>query len=537
MSLSVTQILLLSVICGLIKTRISYSIGTFVRNTVIMNAVIVGLITGRMVESMILGASLQMIYMGLSAAGGNMSSDSCIATYIVIPLALTMDIDLVAASALAVPVGLLAVHLTNLSFVIYGFFANKADKCAEKGDTKGVTFWGIFVCFVVGFVFFTSAVALTLFAGSVVTEQLVNAIPPFLNDGLVAVGHALPAEGFAVIASFFGKPILIPFFFAGFFFSQYSGMGNVPMLLISLFIAFMFYLFKYHGQEGNSLQMEAHTAQLEQRLLSKKDIRNSYLRWITFCEVPHSYERMQAPGLTYAMIPILKKLYPGEENKPKLIDGLKRHMVFYNTQGHIGGGTILGVVLALEEKKSLAYDQIDDQSIIDVKTSLMGPLAGIGDTLISQTLRMILIGIFLPMATQGSPWGGILPFVFYTVIAFAAGYFLCVKCYNAGAHYIQSMLVNGVFNKIIMVASVVGLFMMGAMSASYVQVTTPLVIATEYINLAVQDRLDAILPGILPLLFVCGGWLYLTKVKRDYLRLALGITVISFVLGCLGILA
>ena len=71
-------------------------------------------------------------------------------------------------------------------------------------------------------------------------------------------------------------------------------------------------------------------------------------------------------------------------------------MIFFNTEAHWGGGPCLGLSLAMEEKKSQAYDEIPGEMIVNLKTGLMGPLAGIGDTIVWSTLMYLFIGLFLP---------------------------------------------------------------------------------------------------------------------------------------------
>lgn len=113
---------------------------------------------------------------------------------------------------------------------------------------------------------------------------------------------------------------------------------------------------------------------------------------------------MQAPSFCTSLVPALKKFYPGEENKPRYIEALKRNMTFFNTEAHWGGGPILGLTLALEEKKSRNYEAIPGEVIMNLKTGLMGPLAGIGDTISWSTLMYLLIGLFLPLLRKEIHW-------------------------------------------------------------------------------------------------------------------------------------
>ena len=211
-------------------------------------------------------------------------------------------------------------------------------------------------------------------------------------------------------------------------------------------------------------------------------------------------------------------------------------MTFFNTEAHWGGGPCLGLTLAMEEKKSRNYEAIPGEMILNLKTGLMGPLAGIGDTLSWSTLMYLFIGLFLPLAQRGNPLGGIAPIVLLTVVCFGVGYFLTSKCYTFGYSFAENMLKSGLVNMIIAAASILGLFMMGGLAATYVTVQTPLKFATSAYSTTLQSILDSIAPGILPLAVVLLVWGYLSKVKRNYFVATLGLTILSLALGCLGVI-
>ena len=115
---------------------------------------------------------------------------------------------------------------------------------------------------------------------------------------------------------------------------------------------------------------------MEEKLISEKDVRNAWLRYYMFCEVGISYERLQALSFCYSLIPIFKKIYPDKEDMKA---ALQRHLVFYNTEA-VFGSPINGIVIALEEQKANG-EPIEDDAITGLKTGLMGPLAGVGDSI------------------------------------------------------------------------------------------------------------------------------------------------------------
>lgn len=542
MTITLTQAIILGVICGVWKSCICYTIGGFNINTVIFNAVFVGLVMGDMKSAMIIGASIQLIYLGIVAAGGNQPTDPCLAAYVAIPIAIASGLDTNAAVALAVPVGLLGSQVTNLVYLINGFFVEKADEAANRGDERGIGIWGIYVPFLVRILLIAVPVTVAIYYGSNVLAGVMNHIPAWLTNGLAAMGACLPAVGFAIITNLIAKPKYVIFFFAGFFLVQYTGLGTIPLLLAGAFVTYMYITFTRNSADASEEDEDEEDEDESVAVgtsgdctLSKGDIFRAWTRWWIWCETGHSFVRMMAPSFCNAMIPALKRFYPGKKNDPHYIEALQRHMTFFNTEGHFGGGPNLGLSLAMEESKSKNYESIPNEVIINVKTGLMGPLAGIGDTITWSTLMYLLIGLFLPLAKQGNVLGGIGPVVCLTVIAFTIGYILTSRCYKFGYTFAENMLKSGIINIVIMAASVLGLFMMGGLASTYVTVSTPIQWAVGGQVTKLQDILNSILPGILPLLDVMLVWGYLRK-HRNYFMAAIFVTVISLVLGCLGII-
>ena len=545
MTISLTQAILLGLFCGIAKTCIPYTWGAFVYNTVIFNAVVIGAVMGNMTQAMIIGASLQLIYLGVISAGGNQPSDPCLAAYIAIPVAMVSGLDTNAAVALAVPIGLLGVQISNLLYLMAGFFAQKGDKFVEEGNAGAMTRWSVVYVGIIRTLAFGIPVAIALYFGAGMMQGVLDDIPTFLTNGLSAMGACLPAVGFAIIANLISKPKYMPFFFAGFFLIQYTKIGTIPLLLAGAFITFLYLTFtakEYTAaaddddeDEDEDEDEEVEVAGEHHRMLSKGEVLKSWTIWWIIAEVGHSFERMQAPMFCTAMVPALKKFYPGEENKGKYIEALKRHMTFFNTEAHWGGGPCLGLSLAMEEKKSQAYDEIPGEVILNLKTGLMGPLAGIGDTISWSTLMYLFIGLFLPLAQKGNPLGGIGPVVCLTVVCFAIGYILTERSYAYGYSFAENMLKSGLVNMIIAGASILGLFMMGGLASTYVTVSTPIKFATSTYTTTLQSILDSILPGILPLIVVLLVWKYLSK-SRNYFKATIGLTIASLVLGCLGVI-
>lgn len=267
-------------------------------------------------------------------------------------------------------------------------------------------------------------------------------------------------------------------------------------------------------------------------VLTKRDITKAWFIYWLGAEVSNSYERLQSLIFCASMTPIIKKLYPQKEEQ---VEALKRHLNFFNSEQTFGA-VIQGVAIAMEEQKTRG-EPISDSSITGIKTGLMGPLAGIGDSVVWAAIMPLLIAIFIPFAANGSAMGGIMPVVLYTAITLAISYGLAHKGYTLGRESIIGLLQGGKIKELIYGANVLGLIMMGALSASYVKITTPLkVSALEGSEVVVQQILDSIAPGLLPLAAVFSIYFYLVKKGPRYTTILLSVVVLSVVCSLLGIL-
>ncbi|MDU6110012.1 MAG: PTS system mannose/fructose/sorbose family transporter subunit IID [Klebsiella pneumoniae] len=147
----------------------------------------------------------------------------------------------------------------------------------------------------------------------------------------------------------------------------------------------------------------------EETLITPRDLRRVF--WRSFqMEFSWNYERQMNLAFVYALIPVLKKLYPRRE---ELAAALKRHLVFFNTTPHIVT-LLLGITTAMEEKNS-HQKNMDATAIDNVKASLMGPLAGLGDSFFWGTLRLIATGIGTSLALKGNILGPILFLLVFNV--------------------------------------------------------------------------------------------------------------------------
>ena len=267
--------------------------------------------------------------------------------------------------------------------------------------------------------------------------------------------------------------------------------------------------------------------------VDKKDIRKSWWIWYLGAEVSNSYERLQSLIFCASMTPVLKKLY---KDKAELSEALKRHLNFYNTEG-IAGSIVNGITIAMEEQKANNEQGSTDAAITGIKTGLMGPIAGIGDSIIWAAVMPIIIALFLPFAINGNALGAIMPIILYTGVTVLIGYYLCIKGYVIGKNSILQLLQDGKVKDLIDGARVLGLFMMGSLSASYIKIETPFKIAIANSQpIMIQEILNSIAPGLLELAAVFGIYWFLKTKGPRYNIIMIAIIIFSIVCSVLGLL-
>lgn len=297
--------------------------------------------------------------------------------------------------------------------------------------------------------------------------------------------------------------------------------------------------------------------------LTKKDRIAIWWR-STFLQGSWNYERMQNGGWVYAMIPAIKKLYKSEEDRKA---ALQRHLEFFNTHPYVAS-PILGVTLALEEERANGAP-VDDVAIQGVKVGMMGPLAGIGDPVFWFTLKPILGALAATLAIDGNILGPIIYFVFWNLMRMGFMWYTQEFGYRAGSRITED-LSGGILQDVTKGASILGMFILGALVNRWVSITfTPIVSSVKlsegaYIDwdnipagvegirtvleqmaaglslssekvTTLQDNLDMLIPGLAPLLLTL-FCMWLLKKKVSPIVIILGLFVVGVVFHLWGIM-
>ncbi len=273
----------------------------------------------------------------------------------------------------------------------------------------------------------------------------------------------------------------------------------------------------------------------DKKVVLSKEARKKVWWRHQFLQGSWNYERMQNGGWAYSIIPAIKELYTEKEDQA---EALKRHLEFYNTHPYVSS-PVMGVTLAMEEERA-AGTQIDDAAIQGVKVGMMGPLAGVGDPVFWFTLRPILGALGASFALSGSLIGPLLFFVLWNVIRMVFEWKTQEMGYKAG-NEITKDLSGGLLGRITLMASILGMFIIGALVQRWVSINFAIDVSKvaqqpgSYIDWAtlpagaegiqqalkqfadigptaldpikvttLQENLDSLIPGLVPLLLTLG---------------------------------
>jgi len=248
-----------------------------------------------------------------------------------------------------------------------------------------------------------------------------------------------------------------------------------------------------------------------------------------------NYERQMNMGFLYGIAPTIDRLYP-DENDPEQVakrkEAYERHMAFYNCTPQTSA-FVLGLASSMEEEYARDPENFDPETINAVKTSLMGPLSGIGDSFFQGTIRTIAFGLGTALAAQGSMLGPVLAMVISAVFSIPITWYAGKFGYEMGNSSLDR-LQSGTMEKIMYACGIVGLMAIGGMVATLIGITTPLTFSEGTVVL--QDILNGIVPMVLDLGAVMGMyWLVKHNVKTSWLLLLCIVGGIA--LSALGILA
>jgi mannose/fructose/N-acetylgalactosamine-specific phosphotransferase system component IID/mannose/fructose/N-acetylgalactosamine-specific phosphotransferase system component IIC len=502
----------------------------------------VGLILGDPAQGTLIGAAINIPYLGFISAGGNLPADASLAGWVGTTVALASGLDPTKAIPIAFGLGMLGTIIFYGRMAVDSVFAHWADARAEKADIGGVAFMNVvpgqLLLFVASFV----PVFLLALNGPSAVQDVLNRLPLWAVNGLVIAGGILPAIGIALNMRFIFRGAAIPYFFIGFILmtATHQSMSLVVIAALGLALAYLHLNFVRPTAATTAAAETAATAAIVPTAgepaatsagpapelgvrLTRGDLIHSWVLWTFFAHANYNYERLQGTGFAHAMTPIIKRLYTTPD---EIRAALKRHLVFFNTENNFGN-VVHGTVIAMEEQRANGAP-IDDDAINSVKSGLMGPMAGIGDTLSQSTITPILLALGIGIAggttsgsvvpqltgTTGNPLGAVLYIVLISIVIVAIGYTAWMQGYARGKSFVTDILRSGAIDRVLVGAGVLGNMVLGALAAKFVVVNLAPTVTIAGAQLNLQAAIiDPLFPGALALGLVVMTWWLLRRIS------------------------
>lgn len=265
-----------------------------------------------------------------------------------------------------------------------------------------------------------------------------------------------------------------------------------------------------------------------EKKISKQALNKAFRNWYYGNLTCFSQEHMQTFGYMLSMLPVIRDLYKDDETLQAR--SMNTYRSFFNTEPQLGT-VIVGITAGLEEARANGQEDVDDETINGLRAGLMGPIAGIGDSLVVGTLIPILLGIAMGLSKGGSPIGAIFYIIVWNLIAYFGMKFLYMKGYEMGGRAVD-FLIGAQGEALRESITMLGGIVIGAVAASWVSVTTSFTMTASGADepfLVLQDTLNNVYPGFLTAVFIMLCWWLMAKKKMSPLKVMLLLVIVAFV--------
>ncbi len=269
---------------------------------------------------------------------------------------------------------------------------------------------------------------------------------------------------------------------------------------------------------------------IEEQRLTKRELRQIWYRWGFTHLSSMSYEKLQAHAWAFSYIPFAEKYYKNDPEAKRRL--LVRHSMFYNTEPQTGQ-IINGIVASMEEEIALGKN-VPEELPVNIKATLMGPLAGIGDSLIQGIIVPILLSIAMGMAAGGNAIGPIFYILSYGILGPLISYLSFHYGYKLGVNAIDNIIGDNV-KRITDAFNILGIMVVGGLAAGNIVLNSVLEIPMGESIRSLQSVLDGIFPKILPLSMVLLAWWLVSAKQMSATKVILILTAIAAVGVVLGI--
>ena len=282
------------------------------------------------------------------------------------------------------------------------------------------------------------------------------------------------------------------------------------------------------------------------KTVSKKTLKKSFLNWFFWNGCSQQAETMLGMAFGQSMAPVIDELYETKEDKAA---ALQRHITLFNTESQVGS-ICNGIAIGMEEQ--LANGNGSAESIQEAKVALIGPTSAIGDSLWVATIIPLLLTICLSIASAipGSAWvGALLYMIIYPLGTYLHSWKLFNLGYKAGLDGVQRFMASGELDRIMQAITVLGLIVVGALTASFVTCNLNIDIKTAaqvfdsasgtYVEGVISvfnldNLLNSVFPHIVPLALTLGVYNLYTKKNWTPLAIMGLILVLAAALTAIG---
>lgn len=262
------------------------------------------------------------------------------------------------------------------------------------------------------------------------------------------------------------------------------------------------------------------------QIVSKKDLFRMSYRWLLGSQICWNYERMMSTGYLYTMLPFLEKKYG--KNKEELKEMLETHNQFFNCNPMMGH-FIVGIDAAVEEQEGIASKDV----VTGIKTGLMGPFAGVGDTIFGVLIPTICGSIAAYMGQKGNVTGVIIWLLINIVICLARLTFLPFG-YKQGLKLVNEF--GDKLKALTDAAILLGVTVVGALIPTVIRANVSFIYTSGEVEMKLQEILDQIMPALIPVCLVAFIYWLLGKKGMTSTKAILLVMVLSIVFYNINIL-
>ncbi|MDR3589066.1 MAG: PTS sugar transporter subunit IIC [Negativicutes bacterium] len=252
MSSDVLQAILLGLLYWFAWSKIGYSFQHFMRQPITLS-IPIGIIMGNLHDAVIIGATMELLYMGIIAPGANIPADEGLAACVAIPIALKTHMTPEMAVALAVPLGVMGIFIDQVRRTLNAFFVHLADKYAEDANTAGIYrcagLWPLLLQLPLR----VAPVFLAALYGADAVSSFMKIVPRWIIHGVEITGGVLPGLGFALTIMVIGRRSLLPYFLIGFFLVKYASINIMSAAIFGTCVAFLHVHLQGKNNKGGDL--------------------------------------------------------------------------------------------------------------------------------------------------------------------------------------------------------------------------------------------------------------------------------------------